>query len=155
MEWRKCTTCLKLQVSFCKRAATNRALLQKMTYKDEASYACLPPCNRLHQHILAAAANPWGHSTMMWFRGMQPDRNVMLSNRTAHSWGCMTLGMSFKWVMSHMRKSHVTHAKESCHSFNIHEVAWHLECHSNESCHICERVMSLIQHSWGCMTRRM
>jgi len=34
--WRRC---LKLQVSFRKRARNYRALLQKMTYKDKASYA--------------------------------------------------------------------------------------------------------------------
>jgi len=38
--------CLEVQVSFRKRATNHRALLQKMTYKDEASYASSPPCSR-------------------------------------------------------------------------------------------------------------
>ena len=33
----------KLQVSFRKRATDDRALLPKMTCKDQASYACSPP----------------------------------------------------------------------------------------------------------------
>jgi len=35
---RRCIGCLKLQVSFRKRATNFRALLRKMTYKDKASY---------------------------------------------------------------------------------------------------------------------
>ena len=42
---RRCVGCLKLQVSFRKRATNNRALLRKITYKDTASYASSPPCN--------------------------------------------------------------------------------------------------------------
>jgi len=42
--WRRPIGCLKLQVIFCKRATNYRALLQKMTYQDKASYASLPPC---------------------------------------------------------------------------------------------------------------
>ena len=42
--WRRCTGCLKLQVSFCKRANNYRTLLRKLTYKDKASYASSPPC---------------------------------------------------------------------------------------------------------------
>jgi len=30
--WQKCIGCLKLQVSFCRNATNNRALLRKMTY---------------------------------------------------------------------------------------------------------------------------
>jgi len=41
--WRRCTGCLKLQVSFRKRATRCRALSRKMTSK-EASYASAPSC---------------------------------------------------------------------------------------------------------------
>ena len=41
--WRGNVGCLKLQVSFCQRATDYRAFLRKETYKDEASYASLPP----------------------------------------------------------------------------------------------------------------
>jgi len=37
-KWRRCIGCLKLQVSFCKRATNYRALLRKITCKDKASY---------------------------------------------------------------------------------------------------------------------
>ena len=39
--------CLKLQVSFCKRATNYRALLGKMTYKDKASSVSSSPCRSL------------------------------------------------------------------------------------------------------------
>jgi len=43
--WQRCIGCLKLQVSFRKRAVNYMALLQSMTNKDKASYASSPPCN--------------------------------------------------------------------------------------------------------------
>jgi len=42
--WRRPIGCLKLHVIFCKRATNYRALLQKMTYEDKASYDSTPPC---------------------------------------------------------------------------------------------------------------
>jgi len=42
-----CIGCLKLQVSFCKRATNYRVLLRKMTYEEKASYASLTPCTIL------------------------------------------------------------------------------------------------------------
>jgi len=42
--WRRPTGCLKLQVILRKRATDYRAVLQKMTYKDKASYESSPPC---------------------------------------------------------------------------------------------------------------
>jgi len=51
--WQKPIGCLKLQVSFHKKATDYRALLQKMTYKDKASYRSSPPCKKtcmLDQH---------------------------------------------------------------------------------------------------------
>ena len=37
--WQRCIGCLKMQVSFGKRATNHRALLRKITYKDKASPA--------------------------------------------------------------------------------------------------------------------
>ena len=42
--WRRPIGCLKLQVTFRNRATNYRALLQKMTYKDKASYGSWLPC---------------------------------------------------------------------------------------------------------------
>ena len=44
MGWRRPIGCLKLQAIFRKRATNYRVLLQKMTYKDKASYESSPPC---------------------------------------------------------------------------------------------------------------
>ena len=44
-EWRRPIACLKLQVSFCKRATSYMALLWKMTCTKKASYGSLPPCD--------------------------------------------------------------------------------------------------------------
>jgi len=49
--WRRNIGCLKLQVSFRKRATNYRALLQKETCKDKASYASSPPCKTLQMHF--------------------------------------------------------------------------------------------------------
>jgi len=43
--------CLKLQVILCKRATDYRALLQKITCKDKASYDSTPPCNSCISYI--------------------------------------------------------------------------------------------------------
>jgi len=43
-EWRRPIACLLLHVIFRKRTTNYRALLQKMTYKDKASYGSSPPC---------------------------------------------------------------------------------------------------------------
>ena len=42
--WRRPIGCLKLQVIFRKRATKYRALSQKMTSRDKASYDSTPPC---------------------------------------------------------------------------------------------------------------
>ena len=42
--WRRPIACLKLRVSFRKRATNYRALLRKMTFTDKASYGSWPPC---------------------------------------------------------------------------------------------------------------
>jgi len=43
--WQRCLGCLKLQVSFRKRANIYRAVLRKMTYKDKVSSENLPSCD--------------------------------------------------------------------------------------------------------------
>jgi len=46
-EWRRPTGCLKLQVIFRQRTTNYRSLLQKMTYKDKASYGSSPSCSNI------------------------------------------------------------------------------------------------------------
>ena len=52
--WRRCIGCLNSQVSFRKRATNHRALLQKMTYEDKASYDSTPTCS-MHSRCADAA----------------------------------------------------------------------------------------------------
>ena len=47
---RRCTGCLKSQVSFRKRATNYRALLREMTNKEKASYGSSPPCKLSPAH---------------------------------------------------------------------------------------------------------
>ena len=48
--WRRLTGCLKLQVIFRKRATNYRALLPKLTYKDDASRDSTLPCTSIPSH---------------------------------------------------------------------------------------------------------
>ena len=50
--WRICIGCLRLQISFRKRAIKYRALLRKMTHKDKVSYASLPPCRHSRKWVV-------------------------------------------------------------------------------------------------------
>jgi len=50
--WRRVIGCLKLQVTFRKRATNYRALLRKMTGRDKACYDSTPPCRHMHGFIL-------------------------------------------------------------------------------------------------------
>jgi len=68
------------------------------------------------------------------------------------SYSCVTLLIPHGWVMSHMshiRKSHVTHMKESCHTYEtVTSHIWKSHVtHTNESCRTFERVMSHIRMS--------
>ena len=54
--WRRPVGCLELQDIFRKRATNYRALLRKMTYKDEASYDSTPPCMT---HLLVRVCGTW------------------------------------------------------------------------------------------------
>ena len=51
-EWRRCIRCLKLHVSFRKRATIYMAFLRKITYEEKSSYASSAPCiyTRTHTH---------------------------------------------------------------------------------------------------------
>jgi len=52
--------CLKLKVTFRKRATNYRALFRKMTYKDKASYSSSPPC-------ISQKGNEFGVPNVMTF----------------------------------------------------------------------------------------
>ena len=59
--WRRLIGCLKLQVIFRKRVTNYRALLQKMTYEDTASYDFTPPCSRMSNFLCIVL-----HWTINW-----------------------------------------------------------------------------------------
>jgi len=49
---RRCIRCLKLQVSFHKRATNYTALLRNTTLKDKASYgSSIPPADAVHDSL--------------------------------------------------------------------------------------------------------
>ena len=58
--WRRLIGCLKLQVTFRKRATNCRAVLREMTLKDKASHNSKPPCTERstsEQRYLSMAAH--------------------------------------------------------------------------------------------------
>jgi len=64
--WRRYIGCLKLQVSFRKRATNYRAFLREIICEDKASHVSLPPCSHvcvwwisLHMHIMNIS--PYAH----------------------------------------------------------------------------------------------
>jgi len=61
--WRRPIGCLKLDVVFCNRFTNYRALLQKMTYEDKASYGSSPPCTD-QPHTLVWH-DSWSHVTWL------------------------------------------------------------------------------------------
>jgi len=71
--WRRCIGCLKLQVSFHKKASYEKARLWKMTYtdKDKVSFSSLPPCTII--------------------RGSFVERDLQLKNSYASSPPCTSL----------------------------------------------------------------
>ena len=50
--WRRPIGCLKLHVIFRQRATNSRALLRRMTYKDQAFYGSSPPCTCLVHFVM-------------------------------------------------------------------------------------------------------
>ena len=49
--WRKCTRCLKLQVSFRQKNTNDKVFSQEMTYKDQESHASSPFFNENLIHM--------------------------------------------------------------------------------------------------------
>ena len=87
--WRCCTGCLKLQVSFHKRATNYRALLRKITCKDKASYGSSPPCMLRVPFFLCFACHFLPKSPMI--SGSFVERDPQLKASYAFSPPCMCL----------------------------------------------------------------
>ena len=98
--WLRTKGCLKSQVIFRKRATNHSALLRKMTYKDEATYASSPPCSALSWCFLirslsmslsgkrvssdlfcVCAMIVLFHSALLWrlFPGLLPEKGLFRS----------------------------------------------------------------------------
>ena len=120
-----------LQVSFRKRDTHSMALLQKMNYKDKASYRSSPPCNT------------WLYLCDKWVMSHISTSHGTHINESCH---CKT------------SKSHVTHMRESCHIYEwvMSLIMSHVSnkwgaqhtamtCHAyvNTSRHMCEWNMLL------------
>ena len=92
--WRRLIGCLKLQVIFRKRATNHRALLQKMTYEDKASYDSTPHCN------MDACTMIMTHTHGSW-----------LDTHTWHIHMTHTHG-TYTWLMTwhtHMAQAYICH----------------------------------------------
>ena len=76
--WRRVIGCLKLQVSFRKRATSYRALLRKMTCKDTVSYDSTPPCTiRIIKQLKHRPSACDVHSRFVFPKKIKMRRNVM------------------------------------------------------------------------------
>jgi len=64
--------CLKLQVSFRKRATNYRALVQEMTYEDKTSYGSWPHCRSCSENDLKSMS----HVIREWESCHTPTRHV-------------------------------------------------------------------------------
>jgi len=107
-EWRRPIGCLKLQVIFRKRATNYRALLRKVTCKDEASNGSSPPCSVL-QNI----------------RGTLPCSSISLCICThtcalsATAWRQRTAGATYRDTQTH------THSHAISHSLKVNDSTRH------------------------------
>ena len=160
--WRRCIGCLKLQVSFCKRATNFRALLYKMTYKDKASYISTPPCI--------------SHVTRLIFTSFQitPQNSQYWCPTSCHIWvSHVTYArhtrvnyIQYGLVMSHLesRKGQVTqekfklHKKSSCHTRNVQVTQEKFQPHKKSSSHTRARTFLTcewprVQHNSESKTR--
>jgi len=72
--WRRLIGCLKLQVTFRKRASNYRALLRKMTCEDKASYYSTPLCTARSQGD--ATRNGYGNGN----RNLNSSRFLFIRN---------------------------------------------------------------------------
>jgi len=72
--WRRLIGCLKLQVTFRKRASNYRALLRKMTCEDKASYYSTPRCTARSQGD--ATRNGYGNGN----RNLNSSRFLFIRN---------------------------------------------------------------------------
>ena len=97
----------RMPVSFCKRANNHRALLQKESSKDKASYASLPPCTYWQR----CAALYW---TALYWICMH-----IYTNICTHSYPHIYV-YTYIWV--HMWRVHVTYWSEiqPCIEMNIY-----------------------------------
>jgi len=95
--WRRPIGCLKLWVSFRKRAIDYRALVQKMTYEDKTSYGSSPPCN-LRMQIWTQTKLHCPGASMFWYISHWGMRRVVRVHESCHTHAWIT---ALTW-MSHI-----------------------------------------------------
>ena len=72
-------------------------------------YVCVCVCVCMIPGSHVTRVNEWRHVMYEWVMSTLFVLTICNSNPT------------YKWVMSHMRMSHVTHVNESCHVWNVDE----------------------------------
>ena len=91
--WRTCIGCLKLQVSFRKRAINHRALLLEMTCKDKAS------CATLYPH-LSSAVHSSVYTLQMTHASVMYTRVTWLIPQSGQTWLIHQSCIRVTWLMN-------------------------------------------------------
>jgi len=105
--WQICIECLEMQVSFRKRAANNRSLLQQTPCKDKACCASSPPCTSLQQpHSLCVCvrvATPLFSNPTLY---QQPHLPPPWLLEGGTEWGCSRVGLPVGLLKSGVASPH-------------------------------------------------
>ena len=129
--WRWFIGCLKLKVSFCKRATNYRTLLREMTYKDKASYGSSPLCT--HKYIYRCACTCTHHAYCC--------PHMYNMNITIHS--SVIWIHIYIYVYMHTYLSRISLSTHVWHEYNV--IHWrklygHLKYEHKHTWWICDRV---------------
>jgi len=95
--WQRCIGCLKLKISFRKRANNYRALLRKLTCKDKASCGPSPPCI---------------HTCTMWQRVSFHDNFLPHCTITSCPFTCLSLSLFLSVFLVHRSFCNTKHERD-------------------------------------------
>jgi len=134
--WRRCIGCLKLHVSFRKRATNYRALWRKMTYQDKASYASSPPCTNMSK-VTAFVSKV----TYVWVK-----RDLYMCQK----WPTLVSNVTYMCVKSvlHMCRKWLTHVSKLfyiCIKNDLHMCRQSKHTYVGHVWHICRSLLTRVE----------
>jgi len=151
--WRRCVECLKLQVSFRKRATNYRALLRKMTYQDEIS----TPCTHIESHgyILSRIRITHTHKCVYihvvpWLHIFTKQKKKLYKKKNVYPWNYMYRTHTYMCI-------HVTHIFINMCNISILHITIYIICdtyydvYCTHTC-MCIHIYSAMDthfHVWG------